>query len=148
MYAQCARTRPSLYAPQYSPGDMLILAINLDNTTSATVELTDSTNGGLISASPRDEYRFTGPLPPPLPGSDTNCFFSPGYGPKLPYMPSPICLNGELLYLIDGPAGPNSTLPSLQPNRVADGSPIVMPPLSVAMFILTESNASACIVQT
>jgi hypothetical protein len=145
LYAKCARVNASGdFAPHYDPGSVLILAINLDNATSATVDLADAVSGSAIPLFPRDEYRFSGPLPAPLPGSDSSCFFAPGYGPKLPYLPSPLCLNGKLLYLSDGPNGPNTTLPFLHPISVNENTPVVMPPLSVAMFVLKGSNAPAC----
>lgn len=144
LYAQCTRSSGSGLTTQYAPGSVLVIAFNLDNTTSTELALSDARSGAALPLSPRDEYRLSGPLPPPLPGSDTSCFFAPGYGPILPYLPSAICLNGELLYLRDGPAGPNSTLPFLNATVVTDGTPILLQPLSAAMFVLTGVNAAAC----
>jgi hypothetical protein len=46
LYAQCARVNASgEYAPSYDPGAILVLAINLDNTTAATIELADAGTG-------------------------------------------------------------------------------------------------------
>jgi len=48
VYAQCARTNSGPYAPQYAPGDVLLLAINLDNSTAATLILDNADTGANI----------------------------------------------------------------------------------------------------
>ena len=148
VYAHCARAWAAGAAgrlvPEYAPGAVVLLAVNLDNATAASVQLVDA-SGASVALAPRDEFRLSGPMPAPLPGNDTACFFAPGFGPPMPYFPSALCLNGALLFLGDGPAGANTTLPALVPATVADaGAPLVLPPLSVGLFVLPDAAAPAC----
>ena len=149
VYAHCARAWAAGAAgrlvPAYAPGAVVLLAVNLDNATAAGVQLVDAATGAAVPLTPRDEYRLTGPMPAPLPGNDTACFFAPGFGPPMPYFPSPICLNGKLLYLGDGAAGPNTTLPALAPRAVAGDEPLILPPLSIALFVLPDAAVQACV---
>jgi hypothetical protein len=146
VYAHCARTwapsAPGRLVPVYPPGALVLLAVNLDNATAATVRVSDASSGALVALSPRDEFRLSGPLPAPLPGNDTSCFFAPGSGPPMHYFPSALCLNGRLLYLGAGPLGDNTTLPMLLP-ATATG-PLVLEPLSHALFVVPGAAAPAC----
>lgn len=149
VYAHCARrwgatgdAGGTQLVPTYPPGAIVLLAINLDLQKQALLNLTD-VNGQPLSSVPRDEYRLSGRMPAPLPGNDTACAFGP-QPHKLPYLPEPTCLNGALLYLSDGPACINCTLPQLQPATVSVAGPIVLPPASVAVFVLPDAAAAAC----
>jgi hypothetical protein len=145
VYAHCARAwapgAPGRLVPAYAPGALVLLAVNLDNATAATVELSDAASGAQIATAPRDEYRLSGAMPAPLPGNDTSCVFAPD--PVMRYFPSALCLNGKLLHLGAGPLGGNTSLPSLQPVAGVTG-PLVLPPLTHAFFVIPGAAAPAC----
>lgn len=144
MAAGAQATLAPRLAPAYPPGAVVLLLVNLDNVTGVELSMVDSGAGGApVQLTPRDEYVFTGQLPPPLP-NDTSCFFGP-QSHKLPYLPAAVCLNGQLLYLADGPDGLNSSVPALVPATVTGaGQPLRLDPLSVAFVVLPDAQAPAC----
>jgi heparanase len=151
VYAHCARNvaggAGGGLVPAYKPGAAVLLFVNFDNTTSYSLTLAAGGGGG-VALAPRDEYVFSGSMPAGMPGNDTNCVWgSDGGGGRKPppYLPSPICLNGALLFMADGPLGPNSTMPQLVPHSVTDPSaPLVIAPVSYGFVVLPEANVPAC----
>jgi hypothetical protein len=169
VYAHCTRkwsgvggnNRASLgpRVPSYPLGSVTLIVVNLSNDTSAQLQLANSSapgGGGSapFPAAPRDEYWFSGAMPAGMPGNDTHCVWGPqddwvgdGEGGlrKLPYLPSPLCLNGQLLYLGNGPEGANTSLPELVPSSVTDpGQSIVVPPVTYGFVVLPSAGAAAC----
>jgi hypothetical protein len=149
VYAQCARSwGAGGGVPSYPRGSIVLIVVNLDaNATSgAEVVLTDAATGAPVPLVPRDEYRFSGPLPAPLPGHDASCFFQPQHG--LAYLPGASCLNGRLLYMGPAPGGgggANTTLPALAPATVAEpGARLLVPPVFHGLFVLPNAAAPAC----
>lgn len=157
VYAHCARSwgggggsalPPVRVVPAYPRGAVVIIVVNLDAnaTGGAEVVLTDAATGAPVPLVPRDEYRFSGPLPAPLPGSDAACAFGPQHG--LPYLPGASCVNGQLLYMGPTPgggAGANTTLPALVPVTVAaPGTRLLVPPVFHGLFVLPNAAAPAC----
>jgi hypothetical protein len=118
------------------------MAINFDLNNSASITLEDS--NGTLPLTPRDEYRLTGSMPNGLPNDDPNCRF--GTQPhKIMYLPPPVCVNGQLLFLSDGPKGFNTTLPTVSPISITDPSQsLSLPPLGLGFFVLNEAAAKAC----
>ena len=148
LYAQCARqmtsvSTASMSVPVYPPGAVVLMAINFDLNNSASITLEDS-NGTSLPLTPRDEYRLTGSMPDGLPNDDTNCRF--GTQPhKIMYLPPPVCVNGQLLFLSDGPKGFNTTLPIVSPISITDPTQALsLPPLGLGFFVLNAAAAKAC----
>lgn len=146
VYAHCARSMPGPRpVPTYQAGAVVVIAINFDWNNSATINLTDADTGAEVPLTPRDEYILTsGGMPPGLPGADPACAF--GSQPRpLPYLPPAVCVNGQLMFLADGPAGFNTTLPAVQPVTVTDPTAqLVLPPLGIGFFVLPQAGAAAC----
>ena len=159
LYAQCARAwggagggsgpaKPPRVVPSYPRGAVVLIVVNLDAnaTGGAEVVLADAATGAPVPLVPRDEFRFSGPLPAPLPGGDTTCVFAPQHG--LPYLPGASCMNGRLLYMGPTPgggAGANTTLPALVPASVTTpGTRLFVPPVFHGFFVLPEAAAAAC----
>lgn len=114
---------------------------------------------------PRDEYVFSGAMPVNFPGNDTHCVWSnpPVDGTKIDenytYLPSPICLAKQLLYLYTNTSvSPemNNTFSNLPYVRITatNGSSssnsstsstfLTLPPLSYGFMVLLDAQASAC----
>jgi hypothetical protein len=147
LYAQCARQVKSVSnnaAPVYPLGSVVLMIVNFDWNVSATITLEDISTGLDISLTPRDEYRLTGSMPDGLPNDDPNCLFGP-QPHKLMYLPPPVCVNGELLYLSDGPKGFNTTMPTVSPITITDPSQsLQLPPLGLGFFVLPNAKSNAC----
>jgi len=159
VYAQCARAwaggggdpappPTARVAPAYPRGAVVLIVVNLDAnaTAGAEVVLADAATGAPVPLVPRDEWRFSGPLPAPLPGGDAACAFAPQHG--LPYLPGASCLNGRLLFMGPTPgggAGANTTLPALVPAAVTTpGTRLFVPPVFHGFFVLPNAAAPAC----
>lgn len=149
LYAQCARqyTENSDFnykVPAYPLGAIVLMIVNFDMNNSATINLEDST-GTEISLTPRDEYRLTGSMPEGFPNDDPSCIFVGPQPHKLMYLPPPVCVNGQLLYLSDGPRGFNTSMPTVTPVIVTDPTqPLQIPPLGLGYFVLPKAEAKAC----
>lgn len=145
VYVQCARSLPGAAGvPAYPPGALVLMAVNFDWNKTATITLEDAA-GAAVPMTPRDEYRLTGAMPAGLPGDDSAaCAFGPQ--PRhLMYLPPAVCVNGQLLYLADGPRGYNTTMPIVSPVTVTDASqPLQLLPLALGFFVLPTAAAPAC----
>jgi len=145
VYAQCVRSLPGAAGvPTYPAGAIVLLAINFSLNETATVALEDAATGAAVPLTPRDEYRLSGRMPDGLPGDDSACAFGPQ--PRhLMYLPPAVCVNGQLLYLADGPRGFNTTMPTVAPLTITDPTRLLqLQPLGLGFFVLPAAAAPAC----
>jgi hypothetical protein len=128
-YAHCSGGLGPLGAgrqggPAYPAGSITLMMVNVANTSSAAVAVTQG--GRAISQSPRLEWIFTGVPLPNQPAYATN-------RTSLNAAPSPLQLN------VDG------SIPDMSPRRVEAGGPdIELPPLSAAIVVLEAAGFDAC----
>eukprot|EP00040_Diaphanoeca_grandis_P036346 m.231481 g.231481 ORF g.231481 m.231481 type:complete len:605 (+) comp33601_c1_seq1:385-2199(+) len=107
------------FCSKLSPSDIVVLAININMTTTHPITFTNTT----LSSLPRDEYRFTADE-----GLDS----------------TQLQLNGKVLALQETAGGPS--LPEFTPIHTNSSPPAIsLPPLSVGIFVLRGANAPACV---